>query len=639
MTIANTNVVAKVAAVVAGLGLVLASFAPVAKADTTSDLQAQIASLLAQISSLQAQLGTTTTTSSSSMMFTTDLTIGSTGASVTALQNWLISKGFTISAGATGYFGAQTKAALAAYQAANGISPAAGYFGPITRAKVNAAAGSTTTTTTGGTTTTTTTGTLSGNEGSIDNFKVIGATNTSLNASDSDTVYGFEFKAGGSDLAVNRIDFDIYNSNGTGSTHPWNVFDKATLMNGTHTVATVDASNSSNWSEDGTVNSTQQYRIRFDGLNDVVKMGNTVDYYLMLSTQGGISNSNSGGTYSITLGAQGVRAVDAKGIQQYSTSGTSYNTVSVDNSTTGTLTIGTGSSNPQTSTVQANQNSQTSDVTLASFTLQAKDADVDVFTVPVTVATTSTSASNLIRSLKLYHGSTLVDTESFSSNSSNTIKFDNLNDVTVKEGNTDTFSVHADINSVDGTTVPEGSSISVSIPSTGWDAENSNGDTITPTGSMTGNVITFRTNGFSVDSTPASGSTWTVVSNGATGQDTGTYNFVFNVTAFGQDVYVSSTTANSVLPLTVYDASGNATTTNSVNISSQADISGLGNYVIHSGQTKQVTVSFVKLGQAGSVYAKLNTLKFGTTDSNPLAATYTFPSAYRSSTQFLNAHN
>ena len=102
-----------VAAVVAGLGLVASAFVPMAMAQTT-----------------------TTTTTTTSATFSRDLTLGSTGADVTALQNWLISKGHTIAAGATGYFGAQTRAALAAWQAANGITPAAGYFGPITRAKV-----------------------------------------------------------------------------------------------------------------------------------------------------------------------------------------------------------------------------------------------------------------------------------------------------------------------------------------------------------------------------------------------------------------------------------------------------------------------------------------------------------------------
>ncbi|MBU2124177.1 peptidoglycan-binding protein, partial [Patescibacteria group bacterium] len=125
MQIANTNTIAKIAAVLAGLGLVastFAAFAPVASAQSSTssaDLQAQINALLAQIAALQANTGTTAAVS-----FDRDLTMGSTGADVTALQNWLISKGFTIAAGATGYFGAQTKAALGAYQASVSISPA-----------------------------------------------------------------------------------------------------------------------------------------------------------------------------------------------------------------------------------------------------------------------------------------------------------------------------------------------------------------------------------------------------------------------------------------------------------------------------------------------------------------------------------
>ena len=69
--------------------------------------------------------------------FIADLTVGSSGPDVVALQQYLNAGGYTIPAGATGYFGEQIRAALAAYQAANGILPAAGYFGPATRALVN----------------------------------------------------------------------------------------------------------------------------------------------------------------------------------------------------------------------------------------------------------------------------------------------------------------------------------------------------------------------------------------------------------------------------------------------------------------------------------------------------------------------
>jgi peptidoglycan hydrolase-like protein with peptidoglycan-binding domain len=56
---------------------------------------------------------------------------------VTALQNYLIASGYSIPAGATGYFGLETKLALAEFQAANSISPTSGYLGPITQAFIN----------------------------------------------------------------------------------------------------------------------------------------------------------------------------------------------------------------------------------------------------------------------------------------------------------------------------------------------------------------------------------------------------------------------------------------------------------------------------------------------------------------------
>jgi hypothetical protein len=77
--------------------------------------------------------------------FARDLTLGSTGSDVTSLQLFLISEATGSAAttlsgsGATGYFGALTRAALAEYQAATGIAPAAGYFGPLTRARVTLA--------------------------------------------------------------------------------------------------------------------------------------------------------------------------------------------------------------------------------------------------------------------------------------------------------------------------------------------------------------------------------------------------------------------------------------------------------------------------------------------------------------------
>lgn len=74
-----------------------------------------------------------------SYIFTVDLTLGSTGPDVVALQKILVSQGFFImpEGVAYGYFGAMTRDAVARYQRVYGITPAAGYFGPKTRAHLN----------------------------------------------------------------------------------------------------------------------------------------------------------------------------------------------------------------------------------------------------------------------------------------------------------------------------------------------------------------------------------------------------------------------------------------------------------------------------------------------------------------------
>jgi len=79
--------------------------------------------------------------------FTRSLTIGSTGEDVRALQRFLNDRNFIVAitgAGSPGNestrFGPRTQAALARFQVANNISPARGFFGPITRARIMALA-------------------------------------------------------------------------------------------------------------------------------------------------------------------------------------------------------------------------------------------------------------------------------------------------------------------------------------------------------------------------------------------------------------------------------------------------------------------------------------------------------------------
>lgn len=76
--------------------------------------------------------------------FMRDLDIGSEGDDVKALQQYLNQSGFYVASSGAGspgnestYFGPATQDALSRFQRANGISPAAGFFGVITRTFIN----------------------------------------------------------------------------------------------------------------------------------------------------------------------------------------------------------------------------------------------------------------------------------------------------------------------------------------------------------------------------------------------------------------------------------------------------------------------------------------------------------------------
>lgn len=132
----RVKVITLITAVTLSGAAALVPFAAIADHTTAHTIE----TLTAQINALQAQLGklstSSTTSSASKCSFVGDLTMGARGTAVTCLQNYLKSAGhYTYSGGSTGYFGGVTKAAVIAWQKANGVSPAVGYFGAKSRAK------------------------------------------------------------------------------------------------------------------------------------------------------------------------------------------------------------------------------------------------------------------------------------------------------------------------------------------------------------------------------------------------------------------------------------------------------------------------------------------------------------------------
>ena len=95
----------------------------------------------ATIDNVKAALNGQATSGASVSAFVRNLEFGMSGADVKALQVYLNTHGYVVaSSGAgspgneTSRFGGATRSALIKFQKANGITPAAGYFGPKTRA-------------------------------------------------------------------------------------------------------------------------------------------------------------------------------------------------------------------------------------------------------------------------------------------------------------------------------------------------------------------------------------------------------------------------------------------------------------------------------------------------------------------------
>ena len=162
----------KIFSVITTLAVVVMLVGPVAPvgaataeelAQSIADAQALLNSLTQQLTAMQA--GTTDTTDTtgttasvsacSGITFSRNLTVGSKGDDVKCLQALLnqsadtqvASTGVGSTGNETTYFGALTKAAVAKYQAKNGISPVAGFFGPITRTNISSMLTGTTDTT------------------------------------------------------------------------------------------------------------------------------------------------------------------------------------------------------------------------------------------------------------------------------------------------------------------------------------------------------------------------------------------------------------------------------------------------------------------------------------------------------------
>jgi len=549
---------------IASLGVavfMLAAVAVPASADTISDLLAQIAALTAQVNALQG--GTTTTTQLGGYQFTSDLTIGSTGAFVTTLQDVLVAQGHLVMpAGvAKGYFGPLTQAAVAKWQAANGISPAVGYFGPISRAKMNASS-VTTGGTTGGTTTTagcnagdlfssttgaacTTGGTLQGGAGFITVTQTSTDVEDEVLTGETGKVLGFKVQASGSDVNVSNVRVKFTAAVDSGASDRLTSYaDEIVIFADGEEVGALDT-------DDFVRDSSGVYSANIP-VSHTVKMGSgdKVTFHVGFRAVSSIDSDDDGSTNDWTALYVSLRFEDATGVViSDSTTGISNGGVYVERVSSSSdvkLRMAAGSNNPTAQNVKVTT-SGTTDVTLAEFTLKAEGSAMyfDQLKASTTI-TGTTNVSDIASDFYLMRGSSKLAEVAGSTGTSQALTF-SLDDIEeIASGDIETYKIVAKvkaINSTDtSTTFGGGDTITASTSVAVWNINakaDSDGKSVTErAGSVTTYTQTLYNEGIKVEYVK-SGESFSLLSNDTAANVEGEFKVTVRVTNFGSnDVYI-----------------------------------------------------------------------------------------------------
>jgi len=492
----------------------------------------------------------------------------------------------------------------------------------------------------GSTTTTTTTTTLEGGAGSLDDVQSISSlSDEEVAEGDSDKqVAGWTLTAdNGSDLAIStmRLSFDM--TAGTGSDKFDDYADKVTVWQGSTEVGSSDVAD---FSENSNVYSKT---INLSGVTPI-KADEDSDFYVTVDALGNIDSSDLGNnTWTMTL--ENVRFEDATGVVTTETTtgdigGTtdfSFESLATATGTELKVSTTTGSSGDAVNdghVVEIDTTTDTNDVPLLAFDLEATGDIQNIQDIPVQVTSTGTGqVIDIANSFSLWKDGTVIDSVNVAdvksgSVSSTTVACDTTDttcwvhfddvDFDLNDGDTASFVVKADINDTSATLV-NGDTLTVTMAATdvaAIDAEDANGDSVGTgdlTGTATADSIAFYTEGIMVSLVSVDQAITHTgdPANVGIDQDEGTYSITFNVTAFGDDM-----TVDHDAPLE--EVSNNANSESSLSLSGTAGLTaiisspsgasdGTNGFLVEEGTTEKFMIT-AHVVPTVSGYSKLSLL-------------------------------
>lgn len=612
------NMTKKIVSLFVAFMLVAAVFGGVtASAQSISELQAMIASLTQQLAALSG--GTPATTGAA---FTKDLSMGMSNADVMALQLALNTE---VGAGlpGTNYFGALTKAAVIKFQVANGI-PGTGYVGPLTRAALNAKQAPVVVppTTSGNTGTTGTT--LEGTFGTIQAVTKLSQYNAEeVGAGQSDVkVLGIEVEASNDgDIALRSMKLSMVETS-NGSDNLDDYIKSVSIWKGSTKIGSADVDDFSESSNVYTKTIALDQGV-------VVKADAKEKFYVTVDAASNLDSTDIDDTTEWTIDIDNIRIEDGSGVVTTYTDApvnalnVAINFVSFSDSADTKLKISKDSTSPDAGSVSVDTSDNTDDVVLLIGKLKLEgDSDVVIDAFPITLGTTTSLVSAVTNSVSLKIGDEVfTETVSTSNDATGVVTFDTSN-YELAADQTVTFTVSADINDLEGTDFVAGDTLSASVTATNRaaiDAEDEEGDQLTDgtakTGSAVGDAQSFFAEGVNIKS--VSESKGTKDTNGDTaGGEQGTYTAVFELTAFGDDMYVpvdatiatSSVTTSAGTIYAIENSAGTQLMLNGAGLASttavvSSDADKDGNYfIVRDGETKKFTLQVTFTPDADGFY-------------------------------------
>ena len=508
-------------------------------------------------------LAVTVSASAEGYNFNKNLTVGSKGADVTALQNRLAADGY-FTGTATGYFGNVTKTAVKAFQTANNISPVSGYVGSITRGVLNSAtpAGN------NGNGVINQPVVLNGQEGFAEyRLSPTPVNNTNIQTNSDVPVYGIEFKAKNADISAERLTLDVSVLNGSSYENPATLINKITVKDGSIVLASLPVNTTTFSKYTGTTN----YYVQISGISTKVAK----DTIKTLTVTFDTNSIDTQRTVTVNVTSNGARVVDGRGISTYNNADVGVRTHVFKKPGASTLTVKSDAVTLYASNYRVNTTSNGTEKALTStFAVKSESGPSKLTTVTVTAATST--GGTMPTNMYLYQGSTLLDSRTVPA--SGTVVFDIENsNVTVAQDTTTAFSVKVDM---PATTV-NGSTVTTTVTSVAYD--KADGSSATVAGPVAGPYNFFA----SIVPVFAKTSSTVSVSNDQSSKGvSATADIRLNLTAMGGDIKVSSTTA----VVGLKDASTGATVATSSVAATPAE-TGLSYF--SDGATKAVTMSNV----------------------------------------------